>query len=53
MSAVFLQSKGNSELLQDLQRQLITNGSLLVDDATQATANIKITKEEKQSIIWG
>ncbi|MDH5518332.1 MAG: LPS assembly lipoprotein LptE [Gammaproteobacteria bacterium] len=46
MSAVYL-SAGNlhSELLQDLQRILKTNGSRVVKDATLAQATIKIENE--------
>ena len=49
MSAVYLQAKNaNSELLLDIKRTLKTNGSVVVDDASKATASLKI-KSEKQT----
>ena len=48
MSSVYLSAKNrNSELLQDLQRTLKTNGSVVVDDATKATASLKIISEKQ------
>ena len=49
MATVYLQAKNaNSELLLDIKRTLKTNGSVVVDDATKATASLKI-KTEKQT----
>lgn len=48
MSLVFLSaSNRHSELLQDLRRTLKANGSVLIDDATKATAKLKITSEKQ------
>ena len=49
MSLVYLSAQNrNSELLQDIQRTLKTNGSIVVGDATKAKASLKI-KSEKQT----
>ncbi len=49
MSLVYLSAKNHhSELLQDIQRTLKTNGSIVVNDATKAKASLKI-KSEKQT----
>jgi LPS-assembly lipoprotein len=49
MSLVYLSANNrHSELLQDLQRTLKANGSVIVDDAIKAKARLKI-KSEKQT----
>jgi len=48
MATVYLQAKNaNSELLLDIKRTLKTNGSVVVDDATKATASLKIESEKQ------
>lgn len=48
MSVVYLSAKNrHSELLQDLQRTLKTNGSVVVDDAIKAKASLKIESEKQ------
>jgi len=48
MATVYLQAKNaNSELLLDIKRTLKTNGSVVVDDATKATASLKVESEKQ------
>ena len=48
MAMIYLQAKNShSELLLDLRRTLKANGSVVVNDATKATASLKIESEKQ------